>query len=66
MCGRYTLTTSGHDLAGEFSTDPGELTGWQPAFSISPSNRVPVVREYVDEDGELHRELTRMTWGLRP
>lgn len=42
MCGRYTLTISGHDLAREFSTDPGELTDWQPAFSIAPSNRVPI------------------------
>ncbi|QIN29241.1 SOS response-associated peptidase [Brevibacterium luteolum] len=66
MCGRYTLTVSGHDLAREYSTDPGEPSDWQPVFSLAPSNRVPAVREYVNEDGQLHRELIRMSWGLRP
>lgn len=66
MCGRYTLIVSGHDLARMYSTDPGELAGWQPAFSLAPSNAVPVVREYVDDAGELHRELIPMSWGLRP
>ena len=66
MCGRYTLTVTGQDLAREYATSPDELTGWQPAFSIAPSNRVPVVREYVDDNGELHRQMTPMSWGLRP
>lgn len=66
MCGRYTLTVTGQDLAREYATSPGELAGWQPAFSIAPSNQVPVVREYVDDNGELHRQMTPMSWGLRP
>lgn len=36
---------------------------WGPVCSIAPRTEAPVVREFVDEDGELHYSLELADWG---
>jgi len=59
MCGRFTLTASGEEVAELFGlADPVALS---PRYNIAPSQPVAVVR--VDPDGA--RRLSELTWGLR-
>ncbi|NJM05556.1 SOS response-associated peptidase [Candidatus Gracilibacteria bacterium] len=59
MCGRYTLKTSGDELARQFElADVPQLT---PRYNIAPTQEVPVVRLR----DEQHR-LDMMRWGLIP
>ncbi|MDA0824158.1 MAG: SOS response-associated peptidase [Proteobacteria bacterium] len=41
MCGRYTLSTSGQNLADEFGVS--ELASWLPRYNIAPTQSVPVI-----------------------
>ena len=61
MCGRYTLKTSGQELAGFFDlADTPEIT---PSYNIAPTQQIPVVKR--DEVGG-GRTLEMMHWGLVP
>lgn len=60
MCGRFTLTASGEELAEAFDLD--DAPALAPRYNIAPSQLVAVVRR--DPDGV--RRLTTLTWGLRP
>lgn len=42
------------------------VADWQPTFSIPPTSAAPIVRERVDEQGAIERELELARWGLRP
>jgi putative SOS response-associated peptidase YedK len=60
MCGRFTLTASGEDLAEVFDLD--EPAAFAPRYNIAPSQPVAVVRS--DLAGV--RRLSTLTWGLLP
>jgi putative SOS response-associated peptidase YedK len=59
MCGRFTLTASGEEVAELFGlAEPPALSA---RYNIAPSQPVAVVR--VDPDGS--RRVSELTWGLR-
>ncbi len=59
MCGRYTLSTPGDELASVFDLSEGvEL---EARFNIAPTQQAPIVRL---SDGQRWLELCR--WGLVP
>ncbi len=60
MCGRFTLTASGEELAEAFDLD--EVPALAPRYNIAPSQPLAVVR--VDPAGA--RRLSTLTWGLLP
>lgn len=60
MCGRFTLTASGEELAEAFELD--EVPALAPRYNIAPSQPVAVVRQ--DPGGT--RRLSTLIWGLLP
>jgi putative SOS response-associated peptidase YedK len=61
MCGRYTLTSSGEDLALAF--DLSELPLVVPRYNMAPTQEAAVVR-VTEPDGP--RRLDPLKWGLIP
>ncbi|MFT4580305.1 MAG: putative SOS response-associated peptidase YedK [Gammaproteobacteria bacterium] len=59
MCGRYTLATTGQDLADEFGVS--DLASWLPRYNIAPTQRVPVL---VQTNGT--SSAKQLHWGLVP
>jgi putative SOS response-associated peptidase YedK len=59
MCGRFTLTASGEEVAEAF--DLADVSALVPRYNIAPSQPVSVVRA----DAEGRRTLASLTWGLR-
>jgi putative SOS response-associated peptidase YedK len=59
MCGRFTLTASGEEVAELFGLDAAPALS--PRYNIAPSQPVSVVR--LEPDGG--RRLSDLTWGLR-
>jgi putative SOS response-associated peptidase YedK len=59
MCGRFTLTASGEEVAEAFDLPGAEAL--VPRYNIAPSQPVSVVRTEVDGS----RRLSSLTWGLR-
>ncbi|APX34597.1 hypothetical protein BH708_03150 [Brachybacterium sp. P6-10-X1] len=67
MCGRFTLSFDGSGLVHAYvATSDDRSAEWEPTYSIAPRTRAPVVREFVDEDGAMHRTLELARWGLHP
>lgn len=70
MCGRYAMDKKVDDLVQAYVADGGRakdfVAAWQGAVSIPPTSTAPIVREYVDDDGAIERELEPAQWGLRP
>lgn len=60
MCGRYSLAVDARQIALHFTVDV-TAAEWEPTYSISPSDVVPVIRERVNQRG-----LSLAKWGLRP
>ena len=61
MCGRYTQTASGDEVAEAFAL--GEREALAPRYNICPTQKAAVVR--VDPDTG-RRGLVHLTWGLVP
>jgi len=61
MCGRFTLNTTGREIAEYFGL--GRELEFSPRFNIAPTQHVPVVRT---PDLETGREAAAMHWGLIP
>lgn len=61
MCGRFTLTASGDDLAALFEIEA--VPNLEPRYNIAPTQPVAVVR--LDPEGR-RRVFTLMRWGLIP
>jgi putative SOS response-associated peptidase YedK len=59
MCGRFTLTASGEQIAEEFGLDEVPLLG--PRFNIAPSQ--PIVTIGVDSEAG-RRRLAERIWGF--
>lgn len=68
MCGRFVLEVDADGLLRSYAAQPAREIDrmWDATYSIAPSTRAPVVREHVDEAGELHRTLELARWGFRP
>ncbi|MGP5684033.1 SOS response-associated peptidase [Brachybacterium alimentarium] len=66
MCGRYVLEVDAHGLMRAYAAQPSKEFDWDPVFSVAPRTKAPVVREHVDEDGELQRTLEFARWGFLP
>ena len=67
ICGRFTLSFDGSGLLHAYvATSHDRSTEWEPTYSIAPRTKAPVVREFVDDDGEMHRVLELARWGLHP
>jgi len=58
MCGRYSLSTPGDELARVFEVAPPAALA--PRYNIAPTQEVPIVR------AEATRELLLARWGLVP
>ena len=65
MCGRYASDIAIDDMMRLFGAQPGTAYDWTRTYSVAPSTRAPVVREWHVE-GELHRDVDDARWGLRP
>lgn len=65
MCGRYANDVAVDDLMRAFDATPGTAYDWAGRFSIAPSTRAPIVREWLDDD-VVTREVDYARWGLRP
>ena len=61
MCGRFTLDTTGAEIAAHF--DLATQPDLQPRYNIAPTQQVPVVR-LPSMEGQ--REAPRLRWGLVP
>jgi len=61
VCGRFTLTASGEELAEAFGLD--DTPELAPRYNIAPSQPVAVVR--ADAPGD-RRTLSWLRWGLLP
>ncbi|CAB4339659.1 MAG: DUF159 family protein [Actinobacteria bacterium] len=65
MCGRYAQSADMRDLMEQF-----EITGNSPAHSIpvnwniAPTNPIYIVRESIEEQDALKRDLAVVSWGL--
>lgn len=66
MCGRFALDDHINTLIDDFVATGGDYREWMPAFSIAPTNRVPIVRERADDNGVAHRSIDSAGWGFRP
>ena len=67
MCGRFTLAFDGDGLLHAYlATSQDRVAEWEPVYSIAPRTKAPLVREFVDDEGELHRTLEMARWGLHP
>jgi putative SOS response-associated peptidase YedK len=70
MCGRYAMNKKVDDLIVDYVAAGGKVKNfvadWQATFSIPPTSAAPIVRERVDEEGTVDRELELSKWGLRP
>lgn len=61
MCGRFSLTASGEEVAEAFGLD--EAPAFAPRYNIAPTQPVALVRL---EPPEARRRLALVTWGLVP
>lgn len=67
MCGRFVLQLDEDGLLHAYVAAKQDRSArWEPVYSIAPRTKAPVVREYVDEEGELQRSLELARWGLHP
>lgn len=66
MCGRFALDDHVNQLIVDFVATGGDYQEWVPAYSIAPTNRVPIVREHYNDDGGIVRNLDMARWGFTP
>lgn len=53
-------------LLRSYAAQPAKAFDWGPVFSIAPRTKAPVVREHVDDDGQVQRTLELARWGFKP
>ncbi|MGP5086887.1 SOS response-associated peptidase [Brachybacterium tyrofermentans] len=66
MCGRYVLEVDSAGLMRAYAAQPAKAFDWEPVFSVAPRTKAPVVREHVDDEGELQRTVEFARWGFKP
>lgn len=64
MCGRYTLTLPGDEIAAFFDL-PG-AADYDRRYNIAPTQEAPVIRVFEEADGPGERRLDLLRWGLVP
>ncbi|WP_114854696.1 hypothetical protein [Brachybacterium sp. YJGR34] len=52
----HSYVATKHDRSGQ----------WAPFCNSAPRTKASVVRDFVDDEGELHRSLEFARWGLHP
>ena len=56
-----------NELIVEFVAAGGDLRDWRPAYSLAPTDVVPIVRERVDAaTGEVRRTVDGAVWNFHP
>lgn len=53
-------------LLRSYAAQPAKAFDWEPAFSIPPRTKAPVVREHIDDEGQRLRTLEFARWGFTP
>ena len=53
-------------LRSYVATSQDRAGDWEPVYSVAPRTKAPVVREHVDDEGEVRRSLELARWGLHP
>lgn len=66
MCGRYALELDADGLLRSYAAQPTKTFDWEPVFSIAPRTKAPVVREHLDDEGQLQRTVELARWGFTP
>ena len=74
MCGRYTLTTRGEEIAEAFEAAVGTAASsewWKPRFNVAPTQPAPVIvmseaARPEQARPEPARKIEMMRWGLVP
>lgn len=66
MCGRYVLEVDADGLLRAYAAQPSKAFDWDPVFSVAPRSKAPVVREHVDDNGQLQRTVEFARWGFKP
>lgn len=66
MCGRFALDDHVNTLIADFVASGGDYQEWEPAYSIAPTHRVPLVRERRGDNAENLRSLDLASWGFKP
>jgi putative SOS response-associated peptidase YedK len=69
MCGRYSNDKGLDDMAKAYQAAGGKgddfMAAWTGMFSLAPTDRVPIVREELDDE-TIKRELQLARWDFRP
>lgn len=67
MCGRYVaeLKTFWADNFWKIYRGQDVSFEWEDRFSVAPSNHAPILREYLDDDGEVRRIIETGTDSYR-
>ncbi|EAZ88450.1 SOS response-associated peptidase [Crocosphaera chwakensis] len=60
MCGRFSLTISGEEIAKYFQVS--QVQDWSPRYNIAPSQEILTIVE----TSKSQRQLKAMKWGLIP
>lgn len=55
-----------NELIEEFVLDGNDFRDWRPAYSIAPTEVVPIVRERLRSSGEVQRTVEAAEWNFRP
>lgn len=65
MCGRYVaeLKTFWADNFWKIYRGQDVTFEWEDRFSVAPSNHAPILREYLDDAGEVRRVIETAKWG---
>jgi putative SOS response-associated peptidase YedK len=72
MCGRFALDDKVNSAISAFVAQGGRAEdwrppGWRPNYNISPTDTVPIVREWTDsQTGEIVRQVDPAAWNFRP
>ncbi|TFD61932.1 SOS response-associated peptidase family protein [Cryobacterium sp. Hh38] len=50
MCGRYVVPSNTDELLSVFDATGDNAADWQPSYSVAPTNRAPIVREWIHDE----------------
>lgn len=66
MCGRFTNNNTTGGLLEMFTATAGpDAASWLPSFSVAPTNRAPIVREYeTSAENAVVRQVDLATWNV--
>jgi putative SOS response-associated peptidase YedK len=55
-----------NELITEYVAAGGRAEEWAASYNVAPTQRAPIVREFVDDAGTLEREIELAQWGFWP